>query len=634
MEILKKGSSGDEVEAWQNFLVGRGSYWLAVDGQFTFDTFQATKDFQKEAGLDQDGEVGSDTLTAAIKEGFPDLSAGPNWPPPPEFPSLSYLERAKIFGTFAFKPAGIPSNPEAIIITDGWDKKNIVTVNIPQLKGIKGCLNGNVSFHKLVAKQLQGLFQAWEDEDLLPLIKTFDGGWAARYVRGSRTNLSNHCLPATQTVWTTEGVANIADLKGFNGTVWSFVDGKAMPGKMSKFFNNGRKPLLKIYCRGHVIRCTPNHPILVMRKKSLSVSEWIPNSIGRGQTRAMYWTEMVLAENIRKGDRIVALKKLPDVTTSASLINLDWAEILGLFIGDGCIHHRKGTPEYISFLFPEGDRVRDHVFNLLTKFFGESPKKLEGSLVYYKERIWNNFLPYDKRARDKIIPPEIWSGSAAAQARFLLGYLYSDGTICEGASGSGDKHTARYRFKAGSKKLIEDCKLLVTGLGFRCERIFFNPPHSQVICGVNTVNNGDWLFGAVDVYGILNPASDPLYLERVSSASKPNQGDSRCMGYELVEPHFTHHIVNHIELDGEEDVYDIEVDGHHNFITDGIVVSNSYGSAFDLNYRWNMLGQVPALVDHEGSVRKLIPIANKHGFYSGAHFKRLDGMHFEIAGLM
>jgi hypothetical protein len=198
--ILKQGVSGDEVEAWNNFLVGRGYYWLTVNDQFTFDTFQATKDFQKEIGLEQNGEVNRETLLAAIKEGFPDSSAandntvifGANWPPPPKFPPLSYLERAKIFGTFAFKPAGIPSNPEAIIITDGWDKKNIVTVNIPQLKGVKGCISGNVSFHKLVVKQLQDLFQAWEDEGLLPLIKTFDGAWTARYIRGSRTNLSNH----------------------------------------------------------------------------------------------------------------------------------------------------------------------------------------------------------------------------------------------------------------------------------------------------------------------------------------------------------------------------------------------------------------------------------------------------------
>lgn len=72
MDTLKQGSSGDDVEAWQNFLVGREAYWLAVDGQFTFDTFQATKDFQKEVGLSQDGEVGPGTLAAAIKEGFPD----------------------------------------------------------------------------------------------------------------------------------------------------------------------------------------------------------------------------------------------------------------------------------------------------------------------------------------------------------------------------------------------------------------------------------------------------------------------------------------------------------------------------------------------------------------------------------
>jgi hypothetical protein len=34
----------------------------------------------------------------------------------------------------------------------------------------------------------------------------------------------------------------------------------------------------------------------------------------------------------------------------------------------------------------------------------------------------------------------------------------------------------------------------------------------------------------------------------------------------------------------------------------------------------------------KGSVRELVPIANKHGIYRGGHFKgRPDGMHFEVA---
>lgn len=201
METLKLGSSGPEVEAWKNFLVGQAFYWLDVDQNFDEETAQATRIYQDSKGLGKDGEVGPGTLKAAIADGFPDPDAatvpaddvlGPNWPQKPEFPPLDYMGRAKIFGTFAFQPAGITGNPEAIKITDGWDHKNIVTVDIPQLHTTKGGNGGKVSFHTKAATQLQGLWTAWESAGLLPLVLTFDGGWAARFVRGSTKYLSNH----------------------------------------------------------------------------------------------------------------------------------------------------------------------------------------------------------------------------------------------------------------------------------------------------------------------------------------------------------------------------------------------------------------------------------------------------------
>lgn len=62
--------------------------------------------------------------------------------------------------------------------------------------------------------------------------------------------------------------------------------------------------------------------------------------------------------------------------------------------------------------------------------------------------------------------------------------------------------------------------------------------------------------------------------------------------------------------------------------------SHAWGTAFDINSAWNMLGCQPALVGEKGSVRELVPIAVKHGFYWGAWMKsnnrvRQDGMHFE-----
>ena len=62
--------------------------------------------------------------------------------------------------------------------------------------------------------------------------------------------------------------------------------------------------------------------------------------------------------------------------------------------------------------------------------------------------------------------------------------------------------------------------------------------------------------------------------------------------------------------------------------------NHAFGTAFDINMKWNALGAVPALRGREGSVRELVGIAHQHGFYWGGHFTRLDGMHFEVARLL
>lgn len=65
-----------------------------------------------------------------------------------------------------------------------------------------------------------------------------------------------------------------------------------------------------------------------------------------------------------------------------------------------------------------------------------------------------------------------------------------------------------------------------------------------------------------------------------------------------------------------------------------VLSNHSFGTAFDINYPWNKLGTVPALVGQKGCVRTLVEIAHDNGFYWGGHFTRRDGMHFEIAKLV
>jgi hypothetical protein len=60
--------------------------------------------------------------------------------------------------------------------------------------------------------------------------------------------------------------------------------------------------------------------------------------------------------------------------------------------------------------------------------------------------------------------------------------------------------------------------------------------------------------------------------------------------------------------------------------------NHAFGSAFDINARWNPLRRIPPAIGEEGCVRDLVPTANRHGFYWGGHYNsRPDGMHFEIA---
>jgi len=199
MQVLRFGSIGPDVQRWQNFLLGQGFYsGSLVEGSFGPKTKAATEAFQNAVGLHPpDGEVGRLTYAKAIERGYLDVrddaEFGPGWPPRSDLISPTQAMREQLFGRFKFKPAPIDGNMERIEILDDWVHQNLVEIEIPQLRGIKGApVNCKVRFHKRAAPRLQLLFREWERAKLLDLILSFDGTYAARFVRGSTTTLSAH----------------------------------------------------------------------------------------------------------------------------------------------------------------------------------------------------------------------------------------------------------------------------------------------------------------------------------------------------------------------------------------------------------------------------------------------------------
>lgn len=205
MRILYKGLTGEDVTRWQTFLMGKG-YTLVTDGVFCERTDYVTRSWQRSNKLAVDGQVGRASWKMAIIEGFPIVDSNSSSPVPAKkvvgrFPArpaglapyVSNEERMQVFGRFSYRAAPVKGDPEAIRITDDWEDRHIVKASVPALYAAGLHSKAYVSCHKDFQPAVERFFtEAHKSGMMRRLIKSYDGLWVPRFVRGSRTTLSNH----------------------------------------------------------------------------------------------------------------------------------------------------------------------------------------------------------------------------------------------------------------------------------------------------------------------------------------------------------------------------------------------------------------------------------------------------------
>jgi len=118
------------------------------------------------------------------------------FPPLPSFsPVVSNKERYDLFGKFDYISAPVKGNPENISIKGDWARKNICIIELPQLIGIQGApQSGKLQCHIKVADSIRFLFNELEQLGLLDDIHYWGGMFNPRFIRGSKTILSNHAF--------------------------------------------------------------------------------------------------------------------------------------------------------------------------------------------------------------------------------------------------------------------------------------------------------------------------------------------------------------------------------------------------------------------------------------------------------
>jgi hypothetical protein len=102
---------------------------------------------------------------------------------------LSTAEMDKLFGPLPWSP--VDGNDSAITVEPAWVAQNLVTIDIPQLRDVPGANGGRITVHRVIAERVRALFAEWEQAGLLSRIRSFDGSYAPRRIRGS-TSISKH----------------------------------------------------------------------------------------------------------------------------------------------------------------------------------------------------------------------------------------------------------------------------------------------------------------------------------------------------------------------------------------------------------------------------------------------------------
>lgn len=468
---------------------------------------------------------------------------------------------------------------------------------------------------------------------------------------------ATYCGVYDQEVWSTRGPIKLGEISA-GDAVWSFVDGHLEARKVLWQDMTGTKPVYTVRTKNRTIRFTDNHPILVRVPGSGTI---VPNAERHPRVE---WRRV---DQLRAGDRIVQAQRLPDQGLTSlpngSPATADVLQWLGAYTGDGCL----SGDHSVRMCMPPADRAREHYVGLAEKLFTkqlswQAPTRrakdgltdemirLRGEGLTFaqivermglslhpmsvRDRVhiatreytsatapihigdarnafqfssrttvqWHRQMGVTGGATTKRVPGWIFELSEDLRLAYLAGIVDTDGSV--GKDG-------RLAIQFAGRGLVEDVRMLLISCGIACSNIARIEFKASCLPNAGLRESYEaWRFvasSAVEVARI--PFADQLYRERVNAHQhrhRPGGMDAIKAGLHEDLGFYT---IRSIEIGAPEPVYDIEVEGGHSFLADGVVVHNSnYGQA---RRRLADGTAHPLWQNIAGSLERLVPPPNR-----------------------
>ncbi|MCI4676088.1 Fe-S cluster assembly protein SufB [Candidatus Mycolicibacterium alkanivorans] len=317
------------------------------------------------------------------------------------------------------------------------------------------------------------------------------------------------------------------------------------------------------------LRATDNHPMLVLRDERKP-----------GRQRARYARRWVTVGEIQPGDFIAVPRQIPVFGEAAELpavaglhapatstVDLMW--LLGLYLGDGNLHLSHKTHR-VQFAIPDTDvELRAELTRVVGELFGLRCIEADQYRVVANSKAlteWIVELGFDGLSLTKRVPDWVYALPVDQRLAFLGGWVDADGDVQPDRSGS-------IMLTSADEPLIRQARELAELSGLRAAGPWsFTQPYRHAPERIQTA----WRLGITSEFeklGCRNPKRTARFgRRRCSHSSNGAHGTTirvHCNDWLGFEP------VKSVEPFAVEPVYDIEVDGPHNFVAEGLVAHNS-----------------------------------------------------------
>ncbi len=357
-------------------------------------------------------------------------------------------------------------------------------------------------------------------------------------------------------------------------------------------FIQGVQDVVEIRTPATTIRCTANHRVAVY-----------------DGLRSYMWK---YAGALQKGDRLICVPQ----NKGADCASTDYAWLLGFYIGDGYAERQSTEQSEVVFTLSKsrlksklGEKCLRILRNLgYTPTIAHNSEEDFGLIKVYRQDLAEELMKYKQPTSVSVIPEIVWKGTTELRAAFLAGLSDADGSPSHNVLLNSNKleflrEVQKLALSLGIATTLnerkpqkrKDKKTIYKG----CHGIHIQGLQSQVVA-VTLINQFAIRDGFSLKLGKKNVLSLPYeFVREVAAAGwkpetlrkaseiwvdpKGKPGHFKDINFDtliaegLVNPHWLPMEVQFVAPAGQAETFDIEVEGDHEFIADGLLVHNSAG---------------------------------------------------------